>query len=137
MRTLELCSLAGSPNFFPEPMDVGVWMRAEVLADKLEARYASNPEQTWNLSRWPARLSGAEGEHRLFVAIKGAWRGYFTLSRDALYSPNDASAPFSLLFDTRTWTPIQPVPVKCFRGFTYNVPRPMPAGGTASASASP
>jgi hypothetical protein len=72
-------------------MDVGVWMRAEVLEDKLKARSAVNPEQAWNLSRWPTRLS-AEGQHRLFVAARGAWRGYFTLSPDALYSPNDVSA---------------------------------------------
>ena len=115
-------------------MDIGVWMRAEVLAHKLEARTERNPEQAWNLSRWPAQLS-AEGEHRLFVAVKGAWRGHFTLSRDALYSPNDTSA-FTLLFDTRTWTTIQPVPVKCFRGFTYKVPLPIPED-TAADSPTP
>lgn len=102
-------------------MDVGVWMRAEVLAHKLEAREEQNPEQAWNLSRWPTRLS-AEGEHRLFVAAEGAWRGYFTLSPEALYSPNDVSAVYTLLFDTRSWTPIRPVSVKHFRGFTYKVP---------------
>jgi len=116
-------------------MDVGVWMREEVLAHKLEARAERNPEQAWNLSRWPAPLS-AEGEHRLFVAVKGAWRGYFTLSRDVLYSPNDTSAAFTLLFDIRSWTPIQLMPVKCFRGFTYNVPHPTPEG-PASDSPSP
>ncbi len=42
---------------------------------------------------------------------------------DVLYSPNDDRAPFALLFDTRTWTTIEPVVVKRFRGFTYNVPR--------------
>jgi hypothetical protein len=103
-------------------MDVGVWMRAEVLEHKLQARYESNPEQVWNLSRWPTRLS-AEGVHRLFVASDGAWRGYFTLSPDALYSPNDVSASFALLFDTRSWIPIVPVSVRHFRGFTYKVPR--------------
>ena len=41
---------------------------------------------------------------------------------DLLYSPNDDRAPFALLFDTRTWTTIEPVVVKRFRGFTYNVP---------------
>ena len=102
-------------------MDVGVRMRAEVLEHKLEARPESNPEQAWNLFRWPGRLS-QEGVHRLFVAVNGAWRGYFTLSPDALYSPDDLRAPYTLLFDSRTWTPIQSVAVKCFRGFTYNVP---------------
>jgi len=114
-------------------MDVGVWMRAEVLEHKLEARNEDNPEQAWNLSRWPTRLS-AEGQHRLFVASVGAWRGYFTLSPDALYSPNDVSAAYTLLFDARSWTPIALVPVKHFRGFTYNVPRSTP-DSSASASA--
>ena len=103
-------------------MDVGIWMQADVLEHKLEAQHQHNPEQTWNMARWPSRLSVQE-EHRLFVAAAGAWRGYFTLSPDALYNPNDQRAPFTLLFDTRTWTPIQTVPVKHFRGFTYKVPR--------------
>lgn len=113
-------------------MDVGVWMAAEVLAHKLEARHQRNREQVWNLSRWPKRLSG-EGEHRLFVASQGAWRGYFSLSPEALYNPNDASAAYALLFDTRSWTRIAPVPVKHFRGFTYKVPRPA-SDGSSSAS---
>jgi len=113
-------------------MDVGVWMRPEVLAHKLEARYEDNHEQVWSLSRWPTRLSG-EGKHRLFVASEGAWRGYFTLSLEALYSPNDASAAYALLFDTLTWTLIPPVPVRHFRGFTYKVPR-APSDGAADTS---
>ncbi len=102
-------------------MDIGVWMPASVLRHKLEARDDTNTEQAWNLSRWPNRLS-EEGEHRLFVATDGAWRGYFTLSSDALFNPHDRAVPFSLLFDTRSWTPIRPVPTERFRGFTYNVP---------------
>ncbi|MBA7698305.1 hypothetical protein ES703_106982 [subsurface metagenome] len=102
-------------------MDIGVWMSTEVLADKLQARQEDNAEQAWNLSRWPTGFT-QEDENRLFVAAKGAWRGYFTLSREALFSPNDQSVPFTLLFDTRTWTPIRSMPAKRFRGFTYNVP---------------
>jgi hypothetical protein len=102
-------------------MDIGVWMPAEVLEHKLQAAQEVNSEQAWNLSRWPTGFS-QEGEHRLFVAVNGAWRGYFTLSREALFSPNDPSVPFTLLFDTRSWTPIHPVPVSRFRGFTYKVP---------------
>jgi hypothetical protein len=102
-------------------MDVGICMRPDVLEHKLEARHEQNPEEAWNLARWPNRLS-EPGDHRLFVAAGGAWRGYFTLSPDALYNPDDPRAPFTLLFDTRTWTPIPSVPVKQFRGFTYKVP---------------
>lgn len=103
-------------------MNIGIWMSAEVLEHKLQARQENNTEQAWNLSRWPEGFT-AEGEHRLFVAVKGAWRGYFLLSHEALFNPKDQSVPYTLLFDTCSWTPIDPVPVKRFRGFTYNVPR--------------
>ncbi len=102
-------------------MDIGVWMRAEVLADKLQARQENNTEQAWNLSRWPTGFT-EEAEHRLFVASKGAWQGYFTLSHEALFNPNDQAVPYTLLFDARTWTPIDSVPANRFRGFTYKVP---------------
>jgi len=101
-------------------LDVGVGMAAGTLAHKLEAREEANPEQTWSLSRWPNRLS-EQGEHRLFVASGGYWRGYFILAKDALFNPQD-EVPFALLFDTRTWTPIPPTPARRFRGFTYKVP---------------
>lgn len=104
-------------------MDVGVWMSPAVLAHKLHARREPNPEQAWNLVRWPSRLSGS-GHNRLFVASSGVWRGYFVLAPDALFNPRDPRAPYTLLFDSRTWTPIPPVPVKPFRGFTYSVPVP-------------
>ena len=101
-------------------MDIGVWMSKQTLAHKLEARHEKNPEQAWNLSKWPSRFS-EPGENRLFVAVEGKWRGYFKLSKDALYNPNDAT-PYTLLFDTRTWTTIPPTPVKRFRGSTYKTP---------------
>ena len=108
-------------------MVIGVCMSAKVLADKLQARKDDNPEQAWNLSRWPTRFT-EEGENHLYVAVDGVWRGYFTLSREALYNPNDQSVPFTLLFDTRSWVPIRPVPAKRFRGFTYNAPGVKSAG---------
>jgi hypothetical protein len=102
-------------------VDLGVWMRADVLAEKLEAQDEKNPEQAWNMGRWPTGLS-EKGEHRLFVASDGYWCGYFKLSGEALYNPEDSRTPYTLLFDTRTWTTIQPTPVNRFRGFTYKVP---------------
>lgn len=107
-------------------MDIGVWMSAQALEHKLQAREEAHTEQAWNLSRWPTGFT-AEGEHRLFVAAGGVWRGYFSLSPEALFSPNDPSVPFTLLFDTCSWTPIDPVPTKRFRGFTYKVPQLSPA----------
>ena len=102
-------------------MDIGVWMSAEVLEHKLTAREEHNTEQSWNLTRWPKGFT-QEGEHRLYVASGGSWCGYFILSGEALFNPDDQSAPFTLLFDTQSWTLIPPTPAKRFRGFTYNVP---------------
>lgn len=96
-------------------------MAPEVLSHKLQGRAHAHPEQTWNLTRWPNRLS-EPGPHRLFVASDGAWRGYFELSSEALYNPDDPAAPFTLLFDARNWHPIPPLPASPFRGFTYTVP---------------
>ena len=110
-------------------MDVGVWMRPEVLAHKLEARDEDNHEQVWNLSRWPTRLSG-EGKHRLFVASEGAWRGYFTLSLEALYSPNDASAAYALLFEHPN---LDPHPAGARQTLPRLVPR-APSDGAADTS---
>lgn len=110
-------------------MDIGVCMSAKIFDDKLQARDQENTEQAWNLTRWPKGFT-EEGEHRLFVAVDGAWRGYFKLNPEALFNPDDDSAPFTLLFDTCTWRPTSAVPVKRFRGFTYKVPEANP--GTAA-----
>src|SRR5579872_7454105 len=104
-------------------MDIGVWMRSDVLAGKLEAQ---NAEQSWKMGRWPKGLT-KKGEHRLFVASGGLWCGYFKISGEALFDPEDKRNAFTLLFDTPTWTPIAPTPVKRFTGFTYKVPSDAPS----------
>jgi hypothetical protein len=101
-------------------MDIGIWMAKNTLKHKLEAQNEKNPEQAWNLHRWPKGMSDEE-ENRLFVATEGYWRGYFILSTEALYTPG-VTSPYTILFDTRTWTRIPTAPVKRFRGFTYKVP---------------
>jgi hypothetical protein len=121
MRTLQILDFAVVQFDEAAMVDIGVWMRLEVLEHKLEACEESNPEEAWNLGVWPSRLS-EPGEHRLFVASGGAWRGYFKLSSEALYNPKDAT-PYTILFDTRTWKEIAPIPTKRFRGVTYRVPR--------------
>jgi hypothetical protein len=103
-------------------VDIGVWMGRPTLENKLALRSSRNPEGTWNLRNWPSGFSEG-GDNRLFVASDGAWIGYFKISGEALYNPRDSSAPYTLLFDTRTWTRIEPLPTRSFRGFTYNVPR--------------
>jgi hypothetical protein len=103
-------------------MDVGIWMRPEVLEHKLEARNEKNPEQVWQLSRWPSGYK--EGEtNRLFIASEGAWRGYFILSEGAGLHSYRGKETFTMIFDTRTWTKISPIKAKRFRGFTYRVPK--------------
>jgi hypothetical protein len=103
-------------------MDIGVCMSKAVLAHKLAARDESNPEEAWNLARWPSGLS-SPGVHRLFVAYDGMWRGYFVLAAEATLNTRDRRAPFGLLFDSRSWTRIAPAPATRFRGFTYDVPK--------------
>jgi len=103
-------------------VDIGVWMARPALEEKLALRTSRNPEGTWNLRNWPSGFS-KRGDNRLFVASDGAWIGYFKISGEALYNPRDSSAPYTLLFDTRTWTRIEPRPAQSFRGFTYDVPR--------------
>ncbi len=103
-------------------MDIGVWMSPEVLEGKLDQVESSKPEGAWNLTRWPEGFS-KKGVNRLFVASAGQWIGYFILSAEGLYLPEDKKTPFVLLFDTRSWTEISPVPTRRFRGFTYGVPQ--------------
>ena len=97
-------------------MDVGIWMTPDVLEHKLEARHERNKEAAWNVRSLPKGLGRPDVQDRLFVASAGTWCGCFTLNKDVLWSPEDKSAPITLLFDTRSWTPIPPVPVNRFRG---------------------
>lgn len=105
-------------------MHIGIHTSWEVLEDKLESR--RDPRKavaTWNLNRLPLKLS-KEGPNYLFVAVQGTWVGYFVLQDEILWSPEDRRAPYSLLFDTRSWVDIKPIRTKRFRGFTYNTPAP-------------
>jgi hypothetical protein len=102
-------------------VDIGIWMSRTVLAHKLELRTSRNPNATWNLRNWPAGYVEGE-ENRLFVACEGKWIGYFKLAQGMLWNRFDTVVPYTLIFATRTWTPIQHVPVPRFRGFTYKVP---------------
>ncbi len=97
-------------------MNVGLWMSPDVLAHKLEAQDEKNTDAAWNVAQLPVGL-GRPGEvDRLFIASDRKWRGYFVLRKDALWSPEDRRAPFTILFDTRTWKEIAPLSVARFRG---------------------
>jgi hypothetical protein len=91
------------------------------LEGKLSHAAEKNAKATWETSRPPRGLKQGE-TNRLFVASGGFWRGCFTLADDVLYNLADEQAPFSFVFDTRTWTPISVVPVKRFRGMIGAIP---------------
>ena len=88
-------------------------MSRAVFAHKLELRTSKNPEAAWNLRNWPEGY--VEGEdNRLFIACQGKWIGYFKLAPYALFNRTDSAAPYTLLFDTRSWTPIKSSPGSTF-----------------------
>jgi hypothetical protein len=100
-------------------VDLGVSMSLAVFEDKLEhARDGKNPEATWNTRRLPKRLTPG-WTNRLFVACEEVWRGYFPLSGEVLWNPEDPDAPYALIFDTRSWTPMELVPAPSFRSWRY------------------
>lgn len=116
-------------------MDLAVVMRAEVLEDKLEdAEERGRREATWNTRRLPTRLTPG-WTNRLWVACGGTWRGYFPLSGEVLWNPEDESAPYALIFNAGGWTRVAPVPAPGFRGWRY-LETP-PEGGPATAGESP
>jgi hypothetical protein len=115
-------------------VDIGICMSRTTLREKLKLRDERNPEAAWNLRRWPQGFG--EGQNRLFVASDGMWCGYFKLAADALYNPDDEAVPYTILFDTHTWTLIPHTPVKRFRGFTYGVPR-LPEEGASATDETP
>jgi hypothetical protein len=101
-------------------VDIGIYTSRVTLDHKLEQLDdGKGPEATWNMGRLPKNLGKEEGPDRIFFAVGGRWRGYFNLSRDVLYNPDDDEKPYSLLFEIASWTKIKPVPVKRFRGFRY------------------
>jgi len=118
--TLRKCNPSNNLRWVCQ-VDIGVWMSRAVLAHKLGFRTSPNPEVSWNLRNWPEGFVEGE-ENRLFIACEGKWIGYFKLAPYALFNRADSAAPYTLLFDTRSWTPIEPALVLRFRGFTYNVP---------------
>jgi hypothetical protein len=110
-------------------MDLGIVMRGEVLQDKRAAGRADRAVAMWNTRRVPTRLT-AGWTNRLYVACTGWWRGYFPLSGDVLWNPQDDTAPIALIFDPRRWTPIAAVSAPRFRGWRY---LDSPPGGEATA----
>ena len=101
-------------------VDIGIYTSASVLVAKLEDQSPDRKvEATWNMKRLPARMGKAKSPDRLFFAYQGYWRGYFLIVPEVLFNPSDDDKPYSLIFDVNSWTEIDPLPVKRFRGFRY------------------
>ena len=109
-------------------MNLGVWMSRAVWQHKREGVERS---QVWNLRQLPAGLTGRKATARLYVAIRGCWRGYFQFHA-FLFNPSDSDCPFALVFDPRSWTSIPPTqapPQDRRSGYTLDVPGARPRTG--------
>ena len=105
-------------------MDLGVWMSSAVLAHKQGE--APGCVQVWNVGPLPDAFGRGRSPRRLFVAVRGQWRGFFVLSGQVLFNAQDAARPYTLIFDPRTWTPVapQPAPPRAHGpGYTLQVPK--------------
>ena len=106
-------------------VDIGIYASFVTLQHKQEQMEDGKGwEATWNMGRLPKNLGKGKTPDRLFFACEGYWRGYFLLSKEVLYNPDDEKKPYSLIFDVTTWTPIDPIQVERFRGFRYLVDMP-------------
>ncbi len=100
-------------------MDIGVTMGPEVLEDKLDdVKERDRREAIWNTKNLPKRLTPG-WTNRLFVACRARWVGWFPLSGDVLWNPEDEGAPYGLVFQAAKWTRITPLPAPRFRGWRY------------------
>ena len=117
-------------------MVIGVYWSPEVLDHKLEPldQPGRGPiEGVWNCRHLPQGLGKDEVGDYMFVASQGFWRGCLRLVPEVLYSPEDPSCSYTLIFDVRSWKAVDtPVARSRFRGWTYDVPdavvRPALAG---------
>jgi hypothetical protein len=100
-------------------MDLGVVMSPDVFEEKLGyAHDGKGSEGTWNTRRLPKNLE-AGWNNRFFVACAGVWRGWFPLSGEVLWCPEDETAPYTLIFDACRWARMVPIAASRFRGWRY------------------
>lgn len=101
-----------------------MYWSAPVLKHKIE----EGGEQVWNCRRLPKGLGASSQRDRLFIASQGRWVGHFLLVPEILFTPEDSSCPYALIFDVNSWTPLSKhLPCKPFRGWTYAVPKKVTA----------
>lgn len=80
--------------------------------------------QVWNLRRLPDGFAETTAG-RLFVAVDGHWRGFFSLSPRIMRNEADPACPYTLPFDPNSWTPIHPQrspPRNLQTGYTLDMP---------------
>lgn len=103
-------------------MDFGVWMAHSTWEKKAHSPHRC---ETWSLRALPEGFGAdAGGASRMFVAVRGQWRGYFVLQSWS-WNPHDTDAPIAMIFDPHTWTPITPLPAPARppqQDFTLAVP---------------
>lgn len=80
-------------------------MSRAVLAHKREGEST----QTWPVGVLPDAYGDSAGPHRMFVAVSGRWRGFFVLE-SILCCLDDTNRPYTLAFDPRSWTAVDPEP---------------------------
>ena len=101
-------------------MDLGVWMSSAAWRHKCNSPLG---RETWCLPELPDNFIGGGNPARLYVAIRGYWRGYFIVDQ-LLWNPADRHAAFSLAFAPSSWNAIDPLPAppRHITRFTLNIP---------------
>ena len=99
---------------------LGIWLSRGVWQHKCEEGCRT---QAWNLPQLPDNFVLRHGQVRLYVAIRGYWRGYFVVKAFS-WNIADRSCPYVLLFDPASWTAILPVRAPARRGARYTVDVP-------------
>jgi len=85
---------------------------------------------------FPQTLAGVDFEYSRgdLDMCRGRWVGWFPLSGELLWNPEDEGAPYGLVFQAAKWTRIPPVSVPRFRGWRYLETAP-DAGASAQTTA--
>ena len=99
-----------------------VFVSQETLEHKInDGKQCESRSCYWNTARFPKQfLQNPSFEHRLYFAVGGQVKGYFTLFDIDCMQKTCMSGPFFLLFYSESWVPIENGPVlKPSQGWRY------------------